>query len=71
MNALTINDLNKSFKDVHVIKDLNLDIKQGEVYGFIAPAIGLAALPPSFFFSSPPILKSNPNLPPPALELEV
>jgi ABC-2 type transport system ATP-binding protein len=35
MNALTINDLNKSFKDVHVIKDLNLDIKQGEVYGFI------------------------------------
>mgnify|MGYP000929290807 FL=1 len=35
MSALTIVDLNKSFKDTHVIKNLNLNIKQGEVYGFI------------------------------------
>lgn len=35
MSALSINNLNKSFKDLHVIKDLNLNIKKGEVYGFI------------------------------------
>jgi ABC-2 type transport system ATP-binding protein len=35
MSALTIVDLNKSFKDVRVIKDLNLNIQEGEVYGFI------------------------------------
>jgi len=35
MSALTIVDLNKSFNDVRVIKDLNLNIQEGEVYGFI------------------------------------
>jgi ABC-2 type transport system ATP-binding protein len=33
--AIAIEDLNKSFQDSHVIKDLNLFINQGEVYGFI------------------------------------
>ena len=35
MIALSVANLNKSYKETHVIKDLNLDIKQGEVYGFI------------------------------------
>lgn len=35
MSALTLVNVNKSFKDIHVIKDLNLNIKRGEVYGFI------------------------------------
>ena len=35
MNALTLEHLNKSFKNVPVIRDLNLEIHHGEVYGFI------------------------------------
>lgn len=35
MNALTLENLNKSYKNVPVIKNLNLQVHQGEVYGFI------------------------------------
>lgn len=35
MSAISIVDLNKSYNNTHVIKNLNLNIKQGEVYGFI------------------------------------
>ena len=35
MNILTISNLNKSFKDNHVIKDLNLEIKENSIFGFI------------------------------------
>lgn len=35
MSVLSITNLNKSYKNIPVIKDLNLNILQGEVYGFI------------------------------------
>lgn len=35
MSALSISELNKSYNDTPVINNLNLNIKQGEVYGFI------------------------------------
>ena len=35
---LTIRDLNKSFGDVHVVKDLNLDIAPGEFLVLLGPS---------------------------------
>lgn len=37
MNAIEIKNLTKSFGKAHVLKDINLSVKQGEVHGFIGP----------------------------------
>lgn len=32
---LKITDLNKSFRDNHVLKDINLDVKSGQIFGYL------------------------------------
>ncbi|HCZ13496.1 MAG TPA: multidrug ABC transporter ATP-binding protein, partial [Candidatus Accumulibacter sp.] len=39
MNGLVIDvaGINKRFGDKHVVKDLSLQVRQGEIYGFLGP----------------------------------
>jgi ABC-2 type transport system ATP-binding protein len=36
-NAVTIENVSKSFEDVHAVRDLSLQIQQGEIFGLIGP----------------------------------
>ncbi len=38
MTALTLTNVNKSFGDVHVLKDINLDVEEGEFVVFVGPS---------------------------------
>ncbi|WP_270732874.1 ABC transporter ATP-binding protein [Shimia sp. Alg240-R146] len=38
MTALTLKNVNKSFGDVHVLKDINIDIEDGEFVVFVGPS---------------------------------
>ena len=38
MTALTLTNVNKSFGKVHVLKDINLDVEQGEFVVFVGPS---------------------------------
>ena len=38
MTALTLTDVNKSFGDVHVLKDINMDVEEGEFVVFVGPS---------------------------------
>ncbi len=38
MTALTLKDVNKSFGEVHVLKDINLDVEEGEFVVFVGPS---------------------------------
>ena len=38
MTALTLTDVNKSFGDVHVLKDINLTVEEGEFVVFVGPS---------------------------------
>jgi len=38
MTALTLRNVNKSFGDVHVLKDINIDIEDGEFVVFVGPS---------------------------------
>ena len=38
MTALTLKDVNKSFGDVHVLKDISLDVEDGEFVVFVGPS---------------------------------
>ena len=38
MNALTLKNVNKSFGDVHVLKDIDLDVEEGEFVVFVGPS---------------------------------
>lgn len=35
--VLEVNNLNKKFGDVHAVKNLNLQIRKGEIFGFLGP----------------------------------
>jgi ABC-2 type transport system ATP-binding protein len=35
--AIDVHGLNKSFGDKHVVKDLSLEVRRGEIYGFLGP----------------------------------
>ncbi len=35
--AIDVRSLNKSFGDKHVVKDLSLQVRRGEIYGFLGP----------------------------------
>ncbi len=37
MKALSINNINKSYGDVHALKNLSFDVNPGEIYGIIGP----------------------------------
>jgi len=37
MKLLEVENLNKSFKDFHAVKDLSFSVEQGDVYGFLGP----------------------------------
>ena len=37
MKAIEINNLNKHYGDFHAIKDVSIEVEQGEVYGFVGP----------------------------------
>ncbi|MFZ4452821.1 ATP-binding cassette domain-containing protein [Salibacterium aidingense] len=34
---IEVRQLNKHYKDTHAVKDVNFDIKQGEIFGFLGP----------------------------------
>ena len=36
-NIVEIHGLNKSYEDVHAVKDLTFNIKEGEIFGFLGP----------------------------------
>jgi len=36
-DAIDVRDLNKRFGDKHVVKDLSLTVKRGEIFGFLGP----------------------------------
>lgn len=36
-NAIEVTNLNKSFDTLHAISDLNFNVKEGEIYGFLGP----------------------------------
>ena len=36
-NVLEVRRLNKRFGDVHAVRDLNFDVRKGEVFGFLGP----------------------------------
>ena len=38
MTALTLKNVNKSFGDVHVLKDINLEVEEGEFVVFVGPS---------------------------------
>ena len=38
MTALTLKNVNKSFGDVHVLKDINIDVEEGEFVVFVGPS---------------------------------
>ncbi len=38
MTALSLENINKSFGDVHVLKDINLEVEQGEFIVFVGPS---------------------------------
>ena len=38
MTALTLKNVNKSFGDVHVLKDINLEVEDGEFVVFVGPS---------------------------------
>ncbi|MBV6638898.1 MAG: ABC transporter ATP-binding protein [Mameliella sp.] len=38
MTALSLNNVNKSFGSVHVLKDINLDVEEGEFVVFVGPS---------------------------------
>lgn len=38
MTALSLKDVNKSFGEVHVLKDINLDVEEGEFVVFVGPS---------------------------------
>ncbi len=38
MTALSLKNVNKSFGDVHVLKDINLDVQEGEFVVFVGPS---------------------------------
>ncbi|MEM8732175.1 MAG: ABC transporter ATP-binding protein [Pseudomonadota bacterium] len=38
MTALTLSNINKSFGDVHVLKDINIDVEDGEFVVFVGPS---------------------------------
>ncbi|MEL7133645.1 MAG: ABC transporter ATP-binding protein, partial [Pseudomonadota bacterium] len=38
MTALTLTDVNKSFGNVHVLKDITLDVQDGEFVVFVGPS---------------------------------
>jgi multiple sugar transport system ATP-binding protein len=38
MTALSLKNVNKSFGDVHVLKDINLDVEEGEFVVFVGPS---------------------------------
>ncbi|MGD2139265.1 MAG: ABC transporter ATP-binding protein [Burkholderiales bacterium] len=35
--AIDVSDLNKSFGDKHVVKDFSMQVRRGEIYGFLGP----------------------------------
>src|SRR5258705_7171952 len=35
--AIDVQNLNKSFGDKHVVKDFSLQVRRGEIYGFLGP----------------------------------
>jgi ABC-2 type transport system ATP-binding protein len=37
MKAIEINSLNKYYGDFHAIKDVSIEVEQGEIYGFVGP----------------------------------
>lgn len=37
MKAIEINNLNKHYGDFHAIKNVSMEVEQGEVYGFVGP----------------------------------
>jgi ABC-2 type transport system ATP-binding protein len=37
MNAIDVANLNKSFGPKHVVKDFSLQVREGEIYGFLGP----------------------------------
>ncbi|MXQ07444.1 ATP-binding cassette domain-containing protein [Alphaproteobacteria bacterium GH1-50] len=38
MTALTLKDVNKSFGEVHVLKDINMEVEEGEFVVFVGPS---------------------------------
>ena len=38
MTALTLTNVNKSFGSVHVLKDINLTVEEGEFVVFVGPS---------------------------------
>ena len=38
MTALSLRNVNKSFGEVHVLKDINLDVEEGEFVVFVGPS---------------------------------
>lgn len=37
MSAISITNLHKSFKDVHAVQGLSLEVEEGDIYGFLGP----------------------------------
>ena len=37
MNAIDIKNLNKSYRNVHAVRDLSLEVAPGDIYGFLGP----------------------------------
>ena len=35
--VIDVNSLNKSYGDKHVVRDFSLQVKRGEIYGFLGP----------------------------------
>ena len=38
MTALTLTNVNKSFGNVHVLRDINLEVEDGEFVVFVGPS---------------------------------
>ncbi|MDQ0300085.1 ABC-2 type transport system ATP-binding protein [Salibacterium salarium] len=36
-NIIEVSQLNKHYKDTHAVKDVNFEVKQGEIFGFLGP----------------------------------
>ena len=37
MEAIEIRDISKSYRQVHAVKDISLDVGEGEIFGLIGP----------------------------------
>ena len=37
MEAIEIRDISKSYRQIHAVKDISLDVGEGEIFGLIGP----------------------------------